>query len=131
MWMQADALVIDDAAPGFSFALEFFEVGDASLAEALTRPQRELDLRLIEPAAVLGRVVNSKALPDVERKFFVEDGEHGAERMGVEIVEQLLVAIRLGRRLVNAAGFGERSVANAQGMLSSAKNSRYGDDPET
>lgn len=60
---------IDAAIPGRRFSSPHREVGEAPPPQALARRQADLDLRLIQPAAVFRRVVGREKAPDLVAEF--------------------------------------------------------------
>ncbi len=56
--------MVDAAIPGVSFPPQRVEVGDSSFAETLPGEDTDFDFRLVEPASMLGRVVNAESAPN-------------------------------------------------------------------
>ena len=56
-------VAIEATAPGEYFATEGGDVRNSPSAQALTAKQTHFDLGLVEPTAMLGRVMDSEAVP--------------------------------------------------------------------
>src|SRR5262245_52393593 len=81
-----DAIMIHASIPSLSFAPQRLEAGDPSLAQTLPREDSNFDLRLIQPTAVGGGVMNREAVPDIGGHL---GPEHRCQRplgMAAEIV---------------------------------------------
>ena len=55
---------IDLTVPGAGLPSQDAQGGDSALAQALPGEQADLDFRLVQPAPVLGRVMDREAVPD-------------------------------------------------------------------
>jgi hypothetical protein len=74
--VDSDLLAIHPAIPGARFPLQRLQIGYTSFAETLAGQQADLDLRLIQPASMSGRVVDGEAIPDpVSRRLAVVVGQ--------------------------------------------------------
>src|SRR5205807_6894360 len=79
-------LLLRTAAPCRDKRDEIDERGDAPLAETLARDEARFELGGIEPARVLGRVVQHEAAPQPPPLKLSEDGLDRAPEVDVEIV---------------------------------------------
>ena len=78
--------MIHASIPGPGFPPQRLEVGDTSLSQALLREDPNFDLRLIEPAAVSGGVMNREAVPDFGGHFATNTAANDPLGMTAEIV---------------------------------------------
>jgi hypothetical protein len=67
-------------------AAQLAEGGDAVAAEALARPEADLDLSWVEPTRVLGRVVHGEAPPEPASFQFAEGVGERLLAVGVQVV---------------------------------------------
>ena len=63
--VYGDSHTVHPAAPSFSLAAQGVDAGNSTSAQALPSEEADLDLGLIEPAAVLGCVVDRQTVPDL------------------------------------------------------------------
>jgi len=70
--IDSGALLVGLAIPNVGFLSKQSQVGEPAGPKAFARIQTELDLRLIEPASVFGRVVYGESIPQVAPSFFTE-----------------------------------------------------------
>ena len=64
---------IDLAVPGAGLASQDAQGGNSALAQALPGKQADLDFRLVQPAPMLGRVMDREAGPDRAAPFPVRN----------------------------------------------------------
>ena len=76
-------MVACSASPSCDFASERGEVTDSAATEAFARDQACLDLRDIEPASVLGRVVDGETTPEPAAFLRAEGRDQRFLAMGV------------------------------------------------
>ena len=72
--------------PGSGLLLQLSERRDSSSAQALTGEQTDLDLRLVQPAAVFGSVMHREALPQQAADLLTESVHQRFAVMGAQIV---------------------------------------------
>ena len=58
--------------PSFGLTAQVHDVPDPAFAEALAAEKTDLDLRLVQPASMFGRVVDGKALPQPSARLFAK-----------------------------------------------------------
>ena len=57
-------MAIHAAAPSPRFSLQRDSISDSATTQALPRKETDRDLRLVQPTAMLGRVMDREAVPD-------------------------------------------------------------------
>ena len=67
---DSGAVAVDAALPSLNFSAQCRQGSDSAPSQALPTEQTHFDLRLIEPTAVLGRVMNGEALPQQAAQLF-------------------------------------------------------------
>ena len=109
--------------PGSGFAPQVAERGDSSLTEALAAEQADLDLHLIQPASVFGRVMYREPVPQPAAVFFPEPLHYRFATVGTEIVHDQMDGVgpwRAVRDLQQVIGeLGRAAVRNRFGEVPS------------
>lgn len=77
---------VHPAVPLLSLSAKRLEIRNSSRSQALSCEQADFNLRLIEPASMLGCVMDSKPVPNLSSDFFAEDIGQGFEAVRVEVV---------------------------------------------
>ena len=93
--VDLDAVAIHPPVPGFRLLTQSFEIRNSSAAQTLPREDPDLDLRLIEPTAMSGRVVSGEPIPDLCGHFRAERIRQGLPAMDVEVVHHQVDRFRL------------------------------------
>src|SRR5664279_1963297 len=68
--LDGDPVAVHAASPGPSLLAQASDVSDSAFSYALPGKQTNLDLRLVQPASMLGSVVRRKTLPQPAASFF-------------------------------------------------------------
>ena len=78
---------VDAAVPGGGFPFELGEIGNAAIPKALAGVKTNLDLGLIQPTAVLRRMMHGQTAPERRPEFMTPPIRQGLLAMDIEIVE--------------------------------------------
>ena len=78
---------VDATVPGGGFPLESGEIGNAAISETLAGVETDLDFGLIQPTAVLRRMMHGQAAPERRPEFITPPVRQGFSAMDIEIVE--------------------------------------------
>jgi hypothetical protein len=92
--VDRDAVTVHPPVPSFGLSAQPLQIGDSPTTQALPREDADFDLRLIEPAAVSGRVMDGEAIPDFCSHFRAEDGGQRFPAMDVEVVHYQVDGLR-------------------------------------
>src|SRR5919205_3261177 len=79
-------LAIGPALPGGGLAPEHRQVWDVAPADALADQQADGDFRLVQPAGVLGRVVDAQPVPQAAAQFLAISVGQRRAGMDVQVV---------------------------------------------
>jgi hypothetical protein len=79
-------MTIHTTTPGLSCLAQRDSISDAALAHALAREQTDGNLGLIQPASMLGRVVDCESTPQPVPSFLAEAFHDRLPGMGTQIV---------------------------------------------
>ena len=74
------------ARPTLGFPLQDLQIRNPPLAQALSRVQAELDLSLVEPASVFGRVVNGEPIPKISAFLLTEVIDQRLAAVDIEVI---------------------------------------------
>ncbi len=77
---------IDLAVPGAGLPSQDAQGGNSALAQAWPGKQADLDFRLVQPAPLLGRVMDGKAVPEGAASFLSEIVGEGFPAMDVQVI---------------------------------------------
>ncbi len=101
---------------------EFGQAWNPPLTETLPREDPDFNLGLIEPTAVLGRIVDGEPIPDLETDFLAVGGDQGFTAMGIQIVHDQMNglgwAILHGQMKQHLGKFKSRSIGGREGKMS-------------
>ena len=112
---------IDLAVPSAGLASLDAQGGISALAQALPGKQADLDLRLIQPTPVLGRVMDREAIPDRAAHLLSEIVGEGLPAMDVQVIHHHVnrsrTAIAAHDRLQSLGKFWRRAIRGGQGEM--------------
>ena len=92
--VDRDAVTVHPPVPSFGLSAQPLQIGDSPTTQALPREDADFDLRLIEPTAVSGRVMDGEAIPDFCSHFRAEDGGQRFPAMDVGVVHYQVDGLR-------------------------------------
>jgi len=84
---------IGTSIPSFGLTAQVHDVRDPAFSEALAAEQANLNLSLIQPASMLGRVMHGEARPQPSARLFAESVHQCFARMGAQIVQNQMDGI--------------------------------------
>src|SRR5271157_2250324 len=94
--VDPDMMAIHAAVPCARLFAKGAKSPDPALAQALPGEQADLDLRLIQPTAMLGRVVNREAIPQPASGLVAKPFYQRLPRMRAEVVHHQVKGVGLG-----------------------------------
>ncbi len=103
--VDGDAVAVHLAVPGIGFPSKVAEGRDSALAQTLAAEQADLDLRLVEPASVFGRVMHREPVPQPAADLFSETFHDRLATARTQIVQHPMDGVGLqiaGRNLQQA-----------------------------
>ncbi len=112
---------IDVAVPGAGLPSQDAQGWNSALAQALPGKQADLDFRLIQPASMLGRVMDREAVPDRTASLFSEIIGEGFPAMDVQVIHHHMNRSRPGitahHRFQRLSKFWRGAVGGGQGEM--------------
>src|ERR1035437_4935252 len=94
--LDSDAAAIGTAIPGFDLAVEGSDIPDPALSQALAAEEADLDLGLVQPASMLGRVMHGKARPEPSSRLLAESVHQSFAGVGAQVVQNQMDGIGTG-----------------------------------
>ena len=94
-------IAIRTSIPRFGLTAQVHDFPDPAPSEALAAEQADLDLRLIQPASMLGRVMHGKARPEPSACFLAESVHQCFAGVGAQVVQNQMDGIGDGAVLGN------------------------------
>lgn len=99
--VDGDAVAVHLAVPGLGFPSKLAERRDSASAQTLAAEQADLDLRLVEPASVFGRVMHGEPVPQPAADLFSEALHDGLAAVRTQIVQHQMDGTGSGVMLGN------------------------------
>src|SRR5215467_4161481 len=90
-----DPISVHSAVPCPGLCREDLQAGDSALPQTLTRKHPDFDLRLIQPTAVDGRVMDREPIPDFRRHFRAKDVRQSFAAMNVQVIQYQMDGLRV------------------------------------
>ena len=94
-------IAIGTPIPCFGLTAQVREVPDPAFSEALAAEQADLNLSLIQPTSMLGRVMHGKARPQPSARFLAESVHQCFAGVGAQVVQNQMDGIGTGVVLGN------------------------------
>src|SRR5665213_187711 len=98
---DSDVTAIHASIPGFGLTAQRNDVSDPTFPHALAAEQADLNLSLIEPACMFGRVVHREPFPEPSARFFAKSVYQRFTGVGAQIVQDQMDRIGGGVMLGN------------------------------
>jgi hypothetical protein len=90
---DGSAVAVKATVPSLDFVLQSGQMADSAFSQALTAEQADFDLGLVEPTAMLGRVMDSEAVPQQAAQFLaISLHERFAPEQAVKLAREFQAA---------------------------------------
>ena len=123
---DSDVIAIRTSIPRFALTAQVHDVPDPALSQALAAEQADLDLSLIQPASMLGRVMHGKARPEPSSCLLAESVHQCFAGVGAQVVQNQMDGIGGGVVLGNFQDEIGKFWRRARGRYLGEMHARFG-----